>query len=128
VTEDEATDLRNVGAVGEICARFFDIRGRPCVTSLDRRMVALDLSQLRALPLVVGVAGGRQKAAAILGAARGGYLKSLVTDEITARDVLALAASTTRGDSVERTTDDRACQARVRGQQGAQGQAPLAHG
>ena len=91
VTEDEVTDLRRVGAVGEICARFFDIQGQPSVTSLDRRMVALDLSQLRSVPLVIGVAFGTHKASAILGAVRGGYVKSLVTDDLTAMEVLALA-------------------------------------
>jgi DNA-binding transcriptional regulator LsrR (DeoR family) len=90
VTEDEVAELRAVGAVGEICARFFDVEGRPCVTSLDRRMVALDLDQLQAVPLVVGVATGKQKAAAILGAVRGGYVKSLITDDVTATEVLAL--------------------------------------
>lgn len=97
VTDEEMAELRTVGAVGEICTRFFDVDGRPCVTSLDRRMVALDLDQLRAVPLVVGVAHGRQKAAAILGAVRGGYLKSLVTDDVTATAVLALARSSPVG-------------------------------
>ncbi len=96
-TWDEEAELRNAGAAGEICARFFDIGGRPCMTSLDRRMVALDLGQLRAVPLVVAVASGKQKAAAILGAVRGGYVKSLVTDDVTATEVLALARSTQGG-------------------------------
>ena len=90
-TADEVAELRSVGGVGEICTRFFDIDGRPCDTSLDRRMVGFDLSQLRAIPLVIGVACGKQKAAAILGSVRGGYIKSLVTDDITASEVLALA-------------------------------------
>jgi DNA-binding transcriptional regulator LsrR (DeoR family) len=93
VTDDELAELRHVGAAGEICTRFFGRDGAPCVTSLDRRMVAPDLGQLRAVPLVVGVACGQQKAAAILGAVRGGYLKALVTDDITATAVLALARS-----------------------------------
>jgi deoxyribonucleoside regulator len=97
VTDDEMAELRDVGAVGEICTRFFDAEGRPCVTSLDRRLVALDLAELRAVPLVIGVACGRQKAAAILGAVRGGYVKSLVTDDVTARDVLTLAGVATGG-------------------------------
>jgi deoxyribonucleoside regulator len=95
VAEAEVAELCKLGAVGEICTRFFDIGGAPCVTSLDRRMVTLDLRQLRAVPLVVGVACGKQKAAAILGAIHGGYVKSLVTDDITAREVLALARTTT---------------------------------
>jgi deoxyribonucleoside regulator len=90
VTDAEVAEVQRAGAVGEICSKFFDAAGEPCVTSLDRRMVALDLKQLRAVPLVVGVACGEQKAAAILAAARGGYIKSLVTDDVTAAAVLAL--------------------------------------
>ena len=90
-TREEVAELDGVGAVGEICARFFDVEGRPCVTALDRRMIAVDLIQLRTVRLVVGVACGKQKAAAILGAVRGGYVKSLVTDDVTATEVLALA-------------------------------------
>ena len=109
VTADEAAELRAAGAVGEICARCFDMEGNPCVTALDRRTVALDLRQLRDVPLVIGVARGREKAAAILGAVRGGYVKSLVTDDVTAMDVLARASTD--------TTSRRAL-----------GPAPLAHG
>ncbi|MBV9324570.1 MAG: sugar-binding transcriptional regulator [Chloroflexi bacterium] len=90
VTDAEVAELQSAGAVGEICSRFFDAAGAQCVTSLDRRMVALDLNQLRAVPLVVGVARGQRKAAAILAAVRGGYVKSLVTDDATAAAVLAL--------------------------------------
>ena len=97
VSDDEVTELRDVGAVGEICTRFFDVAGRPCITALDRRLVALDLHQLRAVPLVVGVASGKSKAAAILGAVRGGYVNSLVTDDVTATEVLGLARPLTGG-------------------------------
>ena len=91
VTEDDLAELRQVGAVGEICTRFFDEDGRACMTALDRRMVAIELNDFRAVPVVIGVAAGRHKAHAILGAIRGGYIKSLVTDDVTAREVLALA-------------------------------------
>jgi deoxyribonucleoside regulator len=94
VTEEDLAELRQAGAVGEICTRFFDPSGRPCITSLDRRMVAIDLAQFRAIPLVLGVASGKQKARAILGAVRGGYIKSLVTDDVTARELLRLAHAT----------------------------------
>src|SRR5205823_5527569 len=119
VTEDEVAELRNAGAVGEICARFFDIDGQACVTSLDRRTVGLDLSQLRAVPLVIGVACGKHKANAILGAVRGGYVKSLVTDDVTATEVLALAPSVTTGAASRedgRTTTVGRCSARTRWQ------------
>jgi deoxyribonucleoside regulator len=91
VTDQDLAELRQAGAVGEICTRFFDASGQPCITSLDRRMVAVDLAEFRGVPLVVGVASGKQKAQAILGAVRGGYVKSLVTDDATARELLHLA-------------------------------------
>jgi DNA-binding transcriptional regulator LsrR (DeoR family) len=119
ITEDESIELRNVGAVGEICARFFDVEGRPCVTSLDRRMVALDLSQLRAVPLAVGVASGVKKARAILGAVRGGYVKSLITDDVTAMEVLALAGAVTTRERKGRegcTPEDASCLTPTAGQ------------
>ena len=37
---------------------------------------------------MVGVAGGKEKVAAILGALRGGYLNVLITDTVTAQAVL----------------------------------------
>jgi DNA-binding transcriptional regulator LsrR (DeoR family) len=100
VPEEELTELRQIGAVGEICTRFFDANGCPCTTSLDGRMLALDLSAFREVPLVIGVAAGVHKAAAILGAVRGGYLKALVTDDATAKELLALAAERISGGGV----------------------------
>jgi len=97
VADEEVDELREAGAVGEICARFFDTDGEPCITSLDRRMVALNLNQLRGVPQVIGVACGTHKAAAILGAVRGGYVKSLVTDDATATEVLALGGAVADG-------------------------------
>jgi deoxyribonucleoside regulator len=104
VTDEDLSELRQAGAVGEICTRFFDASGQPCITSLDRRMVAIDLDQFRAVPLVVGVASGKQKARAILGAVRGGYIKSLVTDDATAKELLRLAQATA-DDAPARTGD-----------------------
>lgn len=91
VTQEDLIELQQIGAVGEICTRFFDVKGCPCTSSLDERIVALDLDVFRAVPLVIGVASGVHKAAAILGAIRGGYLKSLVTDDATAKELLAIA-------------------------------------
>jgi deoxyribonucleoside regulator len=104
VTDEDLAELRHAGAVGEICSRFFDASGKACISSLDRRMVAIDLSEFRAVPLVVGVAAGEQKARAILGAVRGGYIKSLVTDDLTAKELLRLAQAT--GDDKSTRTGD----------------------
>jgi DNA-binding transcriptional regulator LsrR (DeoR family) len=80
--------MEAAGAVGDICGRFYDIHGQ----SVDggSGVLGISLEQLRAIPNVVGIAGGVEKAAAILGAMRGGYLGTLVTDTVTAAAVLDL--------------------------------------
>lgn len=65
---------------------FFDIRGKQCI--LEAGVIGISLERLRALDRVVGVAGGEEKVAAILGALRGGYLNVLITDSVTAQAVL----------------------------------------
>jgi DNA-binding transcriptional regulator LsrR (DeoR family) len=90
LSADEQRLLRTRGAVGEICARLFDIEGCPVAIPFDGRVAAVTLEELRSIPEVVGVAFGREKAGAIRGAARGGLVDVLVTDERTARSVLRM--------------------------------------
>lgn len=73
-------------AVGDLCGRFFNIQGEQCI--LESGVIGISLKRLRALDHVVGVAGGKEKVAAILGALRGGYLNVLITDTVTAQAVL----------------------------------------
>jgi lsr operon transcriptional repressor len=76
---DEVQHLIRLGAVGSMNARFYDAAGKP-VTWLDDRTVGISWEQLRAIPLVVAVAGGAHKAEAIR-AAEDGCVTALVTDE-----------------------------------------------
>ena len=64
-------------------ARFYDADGKPA-GHLDRRTVALEWHELAAIPTVIAIAAGEEKAAAIRGAARTGCVDVLVTDERTA--------------------------------------------
>ncbi len=77
------------GAVGDICLRFFDAMGREVITDLNDRVISMDLTQLRAIRRVVGVAGGRRKIDAIRGALAGKLVKVLITDLATANRLLA---------------------------------------
>lgn len=85
----EKKAIKAAGAVGDVCARLFTLEGRPCGTALDRRVIGIELEDLRKIPLVVGVAVGAEKVKSILGALRGGFVNVLVTDEATAAEVLA---------------------------------------
>jgi len=77
------------GAVGDLCLRFFDRMGAPVTTPLNDRVIGMDLGQLRRASRVVGVAGGKRKAAAIRGALVGGLVNVLITDRNTAALLLA---------------------------------------
>jgi deoxyribonucleoside regulator len=83
--------LRAQGVVGDICARHYDAQGRVLDVELKGRIVGIELEGLHEVGQVIGVAGGEAKAAAILGALRGGHVNVLVTDDTTARKVLALS-------------------------------------
>lgn len=70
--------------VGEVCAHFYDIEGRPVPSEFDDRIIAVARQDLLEIPLRIGVAGLPAKLPAILGALRGGYINALVTDAETA--------------------------------------------
>lgn len=83
-TNEELDTLRQYGAVGDICLRFFDAKGQPVNAPLDRRVIGISLEQLQKVRRCVGIAGGERKYAAIRGALEGHWLNVLVTDHLTA--------------------------------------------
>lgn len=86
----ELQQLAEIGAAGDICGRLYDINGTALDVPIDKRIIGIKLDDLRQVKHVVGVAGGEQKARAILGALRGKRITALVTDDMTARRVLRL--------------------------------------
>jgi len=87
-TEEMLEELKAAGAVGDICANFYDINGEICETSVSRKIVAIDIADLRKHNKVVAVGGGPNKWASVVGALRGGYIDILITDRFTAEKVL----------------------------------------
>ena len=84
----DIAQLRGSGAVGEICGRFFDARGRECSSPWSKRAISVELEFLRKIPQVIGVAAGPERAPAVAAALRGGLLKSLVIDDTGAQALL----------------------------------------
>jgi DNA-binding transcriptional regulator LsrR (DeoR family) len=79
---------------GDICARYFDINGTPVGSeAVHNRVIAVDLEDLRRIPMVVGVTVGRVKAPGLVGALRGHHLDVLICNESAARAALALDAA-----------------------------------
>jgi DNA-binding transcriptional regulator LsrR (DeoR family) len=85
VSAPEQDELRNLGAVGDICMRFFDSEGRPIASELDERVLGISAAAFNAVPRRVGVAGGKRKWGSIRAALVGGWLNVLVTDLHTAK-------------------------------------------
>lgn len=80
IAEGDEALLRELGAVGDICLRFFDADGQPVDSELDKRVLGISRAQLREIPRRVAVAGGSRKYSAIRAALRGGWLDVLITD------------------------------------------------
>ena len=90
ITEQGLQQIRQLGAVGDVCGHFFTVTGAPVDSEVSRRIVAIDVAALRRIPRIVGLASGAQKAEAIAGALRARLVNVLVTDDATARAVLKI--------------------------------------
>ncbi|WP_217576531.1 sugar-binding transcriptional regulator [Mesorhizobium sp. GbtcB19] len=77
-----------VQAAGDVLRHYFDADGALISWEGESRMIAMSPDQLRAVPLVIGVASGPEKAKAIIGAARARLISALVTDTKTAQAIL----------------------------------------
>ncbi|GLZ11573.1 DNA-binding transcriptional regulator [Actinomadura sp. NBRC 104425] len=88
ITPQDKRQLEELGAVGDVCTRYFDAEGRPVNADFDDRIIGIEPDQLRAVDRRIGVAGGESKVAAIRGAARGGWINILITDADTAKALL----------------------------------------
>ncbi len=90
LTEKDLKEIEAAGGVGDICGYFYDIKGCLLDLNLHRRIIGVSWEALHRIPLVMGVAGGREKAPAILGALRSGVVDYLVTDSEAASLVLEM--------------------------------------
>lgn len=84
----DQTTLLQLGAVGDVCNRYFDIDGHLVHSDLDSRIVGIDPDTFRAIPRRIGLAGGPRKHRAVRAALTGNWVNVLVTDLSTARTLL----------------------------------------
>ncbi len=83
-------ELVNMGAVGCLFGRAFDIHGQYLDTPLNHSIVSADVEALKSKP-IAAICYGADFARAALGALRSGYIKTLVTDTACVEALLALA-------------------------------------
>ncbi|MCM8712027.1 sugar-binding transcriptional regulator [Clostridium sp. SYSU_GA19001] len=82
--------LQSSGAVGRIGGHFYDINGNEVDIESNANIIGIELSDFPKVPNVVCIAGGMDKAKPILGAIRGGYVKTLIIDDTAALKILEL--------------------------------------
>jgi len=90
-TQEEMITLQEKGAVGDICSRYFLANGEIVDQDLNDRTIGIELDKLQQKKYAIAVAGGKDHAPGILGALRGKYLNTLITDEAAALEVIKLA-------------------------------------
>ena len=85
---DEIDALVRAGAVGDVFSYFIDAQGGVVRTELYDRLVTIGIDHLRRVPTSIGIATGAVKAKAVVAAARGGFVNTLIVDSVLAEAVL----------------------------------------
>lgn len=85
LSEEELNSIQRNGAVGHIGGHFYNIEGKMIQTSLDERMIGVEVEDLKKCEEVICVVCGREKADAALGALRGAFIDTLIIDENCAK-------------------------------------------
>ena len=89
ITQKDLELVEEAGAVGDIGLHYVDAHGAPLDLEINERIIGVTLEQIKEIPRVIGVAGGKAKYEIIRAALRGKILNVLVTDHATAQALLA---------------------------------------
>lgn len=86
--EFDRAELVVAGATADVCTVVLDAAGQVLESEALSRTIAIGVDQLRKVPEVIAVAGGQGKSLAIAAALRSGLISTIVTDSITAAELL----------------------------------------
>lgn len=88
VSQEQLSAMQKAGAVGEVAGWVFDSDGVYIPVGMNERVGGVRIEPGRSAP-TIGIAGGATKVTAIRAALSGHIINGLVTDELTARALLA---------------------------------------
>jgi DNA-binding transcriptional regulator LsrR (DeoR family) len=88
LSADERAALHRAGVLADLSGTFLDAAGTPLTMPHSRRVVGIDAAQLKAVPDVVCIAYGKERAAAVRAAVRAGYVTTLVTTAALAQELI----------------------------------------
>lgn len=90
--EEKVEELVSKGAVAEAFGHYFDIEGNEI---WEYKTVGVTLNKFKSLKKVIGVAGGEEKAEAIISIAKLNENMILITDESAARKIIEIVNNAT---------------------------------
>ena len=90
IDSTEEVSLREMGAVGDLCAQWINMEGEVLNHPLNRRVVAMPVDSLNKVPTVLLASGGKEKVKVMYGALKKKCINVLVTDEETGLELLRL--------------------------------------
>jgi deoxyribonucleoside regulator len=93
LNQEELQELEARGAVGDILGFFYNIDGEIVNADMEDYLMGISRERLFKIEKLIAIAGGPEKATAIIGALRTGAVDILITDEETAEKVYAQALS-----------------------------------
>jgi DNA-binding transcriptional regulator LsrR (DeoR family) len=79
---------QGAGTCADLCTVLIDRDGKAVATPLAANVLGVSAEQIRAIPMVIGVAGGLEKTDAIRAVLRGGWLTTLITDAAVAHRLM----------------------------------------
>lgn len=88
LTEEELSVIRLNGVVGDVAGNYYYRDGSAYIDPFLSRMITIHREDLVRIPVRIGIAGGPGKVEAIRAALSSRLVNSLVTDSITAQQVL----------------------------------------
>lgn len=71
--------FKKEGAVGDICLQFYDINGNFGEFEFNDRVIGVNLDNIKKIKTVIGIANGKEKIEAIVGALNGNLINVLIT-------------------------------------------------
>lgn len=91
MTPEDLDEINRVyHGVGEILSQAINAQGEECAPKYSHRVIGLSLGELSAVPITIGVAASPHKSLPVAAALKGKYIKTIILDEETAHEVIAI--------------------------------------
>ena len=90
ISAKKVDELLQGGAVGDMCSRIINGKGRICDEDLNQRTIGIDLQELKNKKFSIAVSAGREKIKCTFAALSGGYANVLITDEEMAKGLIKM--------------------------------------